>query len=429
MKIFGVILKRVILKTFCMVGSLVFTKGIVLFKNCKDLHNWLVITDLLQKINVQRNRFWNLSQYSFCRTRLCKGSNWTVWSLNSCNSSHTALFLMLIQLKNESILKLTVATGSSFNRMIPFVSTVWLLSREVGVSVWNQWIHCTAEAEKKTAGVTVGVSPHKKTLPRKINYTGSGCDFQYHSPTGLFKLVHLQPHYDFGHYYSALHQFWFPYLNKLSAYINLCIDIFMWFPSGKGLCSHTIHINPYYNSCLTLLADFNQSPKSSRDLRHNYFPTVFIKTDKPSTGKTSCYCWHEGQPAVKPLLHSEEDHYGLHRRGPLWMLLNEGNEPFITHTLLDIRDSNHKTCRKSKLDLLSPAAHGSVSQYVPMLVSTLSVWQHPKQGCCLFLLCIALQNFPGAFACNKISEVKFTSHLKVHVVSRVGVQLWEPANR
>lgn len=171
--------------------------------------------------------------------------------------------------------------------------------------------------------------------------------------------------------------FWLPYLNKLSACINLCIGIFMWFPSGKGWHSYNIHINPYCNSCLTLLSDFNQSLKSSTDLGHNYFPTVFIKTDKPRTGKTSCYCLHGGTAFIT---------LSVHRGGPLWMLLNEGNEPFITHILLDIGDSNHKTCSNSKLDLLSSAAHGSVSQYIPMLVSTPLVWQHQQQGCCLFSL-------------------------------------------
>lgn len=55
------------------------------------------------------------------------------------------------------------------------------------------------------------------------------------------------------------------------------------------------------------------------------------------------------------------------------MLLNEGNEPFTTHTLLDIGDSNHKTCSNSKLDLLSPAAHGSVSQYIPVSIRPISL--------------------------------------------------------
>lgn len=68
-------------------------------------------------------------------TRLCKASNWTVCSLNSSNSSHTALLLTLIQLKNKSILKLTVAPWFSFNGLFPFVSTMWLLGREVGVSI------------------------------------------------------------------------------------------------------------------------------------------------------------------------------------------------------------------------------------------------------------------------------------------------------
>lgn len=70
---------------------------------------------------------------SLC-ARLYKVSNWTVWSFNSCNASHTALLLTHIQLKNESSLKLTVAPGFSFNRMFPFVGTVRLLCREVGFS-------------------------------------------------------------------------------------------------------------------------------------------------------------------------------------------------------------------------------------------------------------------------------------------------------
>ena len=87
--------------------------------------------DLLQKMKhaerrnmLKETRFFCISAsiLSVC-TRLCKGSNWTVWSLNSCNAFHTALLLMCIQLKNESILKLTVAPGLSFNRMFPFMGT------------------------------------------------------------------------------------------------------------------------------------------------------------------------------------------------------------------------------------------------------------------------------------------------------------------
>lgn len=161
----------------------------------------------------------------------------------------------------------------------------------------------------------LGLVHTRKTCPEKLVTQGVGVIFNTIPP-----LAYLNWHTCIRittsivttmHFISTFH-FWFPYLHKLSAYINLCIDIFMWFPSGKGWCSHTTHINPYYNSCLTLLADFNQSSKSSTDLRHNYFPTVFIKTDKPSTGKTSCYCWHGGTACSSAFIT-----LSLHRTGPL----------------------------------------------------------------------------------------------------------------
>lgn len=102
--------------------------------------------DLLQKMkHAERRNMLKETGFFFCIsasipsvcTRLCEGSGSTVWSLNSCNASHTALLLMHIQLKNESILKLAVAPGSSFNRMFPFVGTMWLLCREVGFSIWK----------------------------------------------------------------------------------------------------------------------------------------------------------------------------------------------------------------------------------------------------------------------------------------------------
>lgn len=93
-------------------------------------------------------------------TRLRKGSNWTVWSLNSCNASCTALLIMRTQLKNVSILILTVAPGFSFNRTFPFVGTVCLLCREVRFFIGKHRIHCIAEVQEKLTGVTVRVSLH-----------------------------------------------------------------------------------------------------------------------------------------------------------------------------------------------------------------------------------------------------------------------------
>lgn len=129
-----------------------------------------------RRITLKEIRFSCISAsiLSVC-TRLCKGSNWTVWSLNSCNASCTALLLMRTQLKNASILILTVAPGFSLNRMFPFVGTVCLLCREVGFSISKQRIHCIGEVQEKLTGVTVRVSLHQKNLPRKASYSGYEC--------------------------------------------------------------------------------------------------------------------------------------------------------------------------------------------------------------------------------------------------------------
>lgn len=139
--------------------------------------------------------------------------------------------------------------------------------------------------------------------------------------------------------------FWFPYLYKLLA---------------SGFLKEKNYTVMLYASILTVilksLANFNQAQKSSRDLRHNYFPTDFRKMDKPSTGKTSCYCLHRERACSSAFIT-----LNLHRRGTLRMLLNAGNVSFIVCSLLDITESNHKTCSKCKLEFLSPAAHGSIS--------------------------------------------------------------------